>query len=135
MAFDIPDGPRPILTITVVAGEPVPETETTETVITRLDRLTTSSTGYDTVVSWTVTAATSGILRHVEMESDDYEHTRFQLTIAGVQQFTDIQIEQSLSLEWPDVKLAAGDVVLLEAASSDGTEVNVDGDITGKEVG
>jgi len=106
-----------------------------ETAITQLDRLSTSSTSYGTVVSWTVTTDKIGVLHCVEMESDNYVKTRFQLTIAGVVQFTDIQIEASLSLEYPDVKIAAGSEVLLEAKSSDGTAINVDGDILGKEVG
>ena len=132
---DAPDGTLWVQYIEIVSDTPIPPSPAHETAITQLDRLTTALLTYQTVVSWTVTADTIGILRHVEMESDDYEHTRFQLTIAGVVQFTDQQIEASLSLEWPDVRLAAGDVVLLEAASSDTTEVNVDGDILGKEVG
>ncbi len=132
---DAPDWITDVQVTVIVENKPVPSTPANETAITRLLRLTTSDVAYDTVVTWTVTAAKIGILRFVEMESDNYELTRFQLTIDGVVQFTGIQIESSLTLEWPDVKLAAGAVVLLEAASSDGTEVNVDGDILGKEVG
>ena len=132
---DAPDGTVWIQHVDVVVDTPVPGAPAHETAITRLARLTTSSTDYGTVVSWTVSEDTMGILRFVEMESDDYEHTRFKLTIAGEEQFTDMQIEASLALEWPDVKLDAEAVVLLEAKSSDGTEVNVDGDILGKEVG
>jgi len=132
---DAPDGTLWTQIVDVVVDIPVPGVPAHETAITKLARASPASTTYVTVVSWTVTADTMGILRFVEMESDDYEHTRFKLTIAGELQFTDIQIESSLTLEWPDVKLAAGDVVLLEARSSDTTEVNVDGDILGKEVG
>ncbi|GAI78059.1 unnamed protein product, partial [marine sediment metagenome] len=46
-----------------------------------------------------------------------------------------VQVLAPLNLQWPDVKLAAGAVVLLEAKSTDGTSVKVDGAITGKEVG
>jgi len=132
---DSPDWITDVQVTVIVENTPVPSTPAKEKAITKLDRLTTDDIEYDTVVTWTVTAAKIGVLRFVEMESDDYELTRFKLTIAGVVQFTDIQIEASLTLEWPDVKLAAGAIVLLEAASSDGTEVNVDGDILGKEVG
>ena len=118
--------------VQVVIVEAEAEDEAAET---QLDRLSTSSTSYGTVVSWTVTADKVGVLHCVEMESDNYDKTRFQFTIAGEVQFTDIQIEASLSLEYPDVKLAAGSEVLLEAKSSDGTAINVDGDILGKEVG
>jgi len=132
---DAPDGTIWVTHVHVVVDTPVPEVPAHEEVITELDRLTTSSTDYQTVVSWTVSVAKVGILQFVEMESDDYEHTRFRLTIADEVQFTDVQLEEALALEWPCVKLAAGDIVLLEAKSSDTTEVNVDGDILGKEIG
>uniref|UniRef100_A0A6H1ZSF3 Uncharacterized protein n=1 Tax=viral metagenome TaxID=1070528 RepID=A0A6H1ZSF3_9ZZZZ len=132
---DAPDGTLWTQIVDVVVDIPVPGAPAHETAVTKLARLATSSTSYGTVVSWTVTAAKIGVLRFVEMESDNYSKTRFQLTITGIVQFTDIQIESSLTLEWPDVKLAAAAVVLLEAKSSDGTAINVDGDILGKEVG
>ena len=132
---DAPDGTVWTEIISVVLDTPVPPSPAHEEAITKLARLSTSSTSYQTVVSWTVTVKKIGLLRFVEMESDDYEKTRFKLTIAGVEQFTDVQIEESLALEWPDVRLLAGKEVKLEAKSSDGTAVNVDGDILGKEIG
>ena len=132
---DAPDGTLWTQIIDVVVNTPVPGAPAHETAITQLDRLTTSSTSYQTVVSWTVTAAKIGVLRFVEFMSDDYEKTRFKLTIAGVVQFSNLELGASLTLEWPDVKLAAGKIVKLEAKSSDATEVNVDGDILGKEIG
>ncbi|GAH78725.1 unnamed protein product [marine sediment metagenome] len=118
---DLPDFSPPLLAL--------------ETPITKLKRKTTSSTDYVEVVHWTVSERKLGILRHVEMESDKYAKTRFKLTIAGVEQFKDQALEASLSLEWPDVSLAAESVVLLEAKATEVTEINVDGDILGKEVG
>lgn len=132
---DFPDGVMPMISVSVVAGEPKAETETTEYPVLEIDRLSTTSTDYATVVTWTVTADRTGVLKFVEMESDDYTHTRFKLEIGGTVIFTDQQFEASLSLEFPDLKLAAGSVVTLSAKSSDGTAVNVDGDIMGKEVG
>lgn len=132
---DAPDGTLWTQIVDVVVDIPVPGAPAHETAITRLKRLTTALLAYDIVVEWTVDDDAIGILRFVEFETDDYEKTRFKLTIAGEEQFTDIQIESSLTLEWPDVKLAAGDQVLLEAKSFDTTEVNVDGDILGKEIG
>jgi len=132
---DAPDGTVWITHVQVVVDTPVPEVPAHETVITKLARASPATTDYVTVVEWEVDEDAIGILQFVEMESDDYEHTRFKLTIAGVEQFADVQLEESLALEWPDVKLAAGDVVLLEARSTDTTEVNVDGDILGKEIG
>ncbi|MBA7601994.1 hypothetical protein ES703_09079 [subsurface metagenome] len=132
---DAPDGTLWIQIVDVVVNTPVPGAPAHETAITRLDRKSPATTTYVTVVSWTVSPTKIGILRFVEFESDDYEHTRFRLTIAGVEQFKDMVIGAALTLEWPDVKLAAGAVVLLEASSTDTTTVNVDGDILGKEIG
>ncbi len=132
---DAPDGTLWTQIVDVVLGVPVPGAPLHEKAITRLDRKSPDSTTYVTVVEWTVTPTTMGILRFVEFMTDDYEHTRFKLTIAGVEQFKDMVIGASLTLEWPDVKLAAGAQVLLEASSTDTTTVNVDGDILGKEVG
>lgn len=132
---DAPDGTLWTQIVDVVVDIPVPGVPAHETAITRLHRLTTDLAAYQQVVEWTVPADTMGILQFVEMETDNYEKTRFKLTIDGVEQFTGVQIEQCLSLEWPHVKLKAGAQVLLEAASPDLTEVNVDGDILGKEVG
>lgn len=129
MAHGAPDWTRQVQIVIVEAqaADEVP--------IVELDRLTTASTDYDTVVSWTVTAAKIGVLGSIEMVSDNYTKTRFKLTIGGKVYFTDIQLPIGLSLEFPDLRLAAATVVLLEAKSSDGTSVIVTGDITAKEVG
>lgn len=132
---DAPDGTVWTEIISVVVDTPVPPSPAHEKAITRLHRLPTALMAYGQVVEWTVLGDTIGILRFVEMETDNYEKTRFRLTIDDVVQFFGIEIGASLSLEWPDVKLAAGVQVLLEAMSSDGTAINVDGDILGKEVG
>ncbi|MBA7602862.1 hypothetical protein ES703_09958 [subsurface metagenome] len=132
---DAPDGTLWVQHVNVVIDLPVPPAPAHEKAITKLNRKPIAAMAYAEVVSWTVDDETIGVLRFVEFETDDYEKTRFRLTIAGVLQFTDIQIESSLTLEWPDVTLAAGDEVLLEAMSSDATPINVDGDILGKEIG
>jgi hypothetical protein len=133
---DAPDGTIWVTHVHVVVDTPVPEVPDHEEAITELARKTTSSTEYQKVVSWKVSKGKVGILQFVEMESNDYEHTRFRLTIAAKEQFKDVQLEASLALEWPGPRLAADDIVLLEAKSTDvAVEVKVDGDILGKEVG
>lgn len=129
MSYDAPDWTQQV-NVVVIKAEPG-----LETAITRLNRLTTSSTEYQTVVTWTVTAEKIGILHNIEFMSDDYDHTQFQLTIAGVVQFTNATIGNSLSLGYPDVRIAGEAVIILEAKSTDTTEVIVDADITGKEIG
>lgn len=132
---DAPDGTLWVQTVNVVVETPTPSEPAHETPIVDLHRLSTSSTSYGTVASWTISTGKVGILGFVEMESDAYAKTMFKLTIGGTAMFTDLQIAASLSLEFPDLRLAAASQVLLEAKSTDGTSINVDGDIIGKEIG
>ena len=135
MAGDLPDGTKRIVVSVTVGTDQIPETAVTETAVIVVDRLSTTSTSYQDVVSWTVSTDKVGILHRLEMECDNYAKTRFRVAIAGAEKFTDQEFEGPYNMEFPDVKLAAGTVVLLQAKSTDGTEINVDGDIIGKEVG
>lgn len=89
---------------------------------------------YQTVVSWTVSTGRKGDLREVSMISDNYTKTHFKLTIAGTVQFEDVTIQAPLSLPFRENELNAGDVVLLECKSTDGTSIVVDGSICGREI-
>lgn len=129
MAHGAPDWTRQVQ-IVIVEAQPADETP-----VIKLLRLSTSSTSYGTVVIWTVVADKVGVLGFIEFESDAYVKTMFQLTIGGTVYFTDVQISASLSLEFPNLRLAPATEVLLEAKSTDGTSINVDGDIIAKEVG
>jgi hypothetical protein len=101
--------------------------------IAKVDRYSGGSTSYQTLVSWTVSVGKSGMLKEVSMITSDYDHTYFRLTIAGTKQFEDKLIQGPLTLPFPDNRLEAGSVVLLECRSTNGTSITVDGSITGKE--
>uniref|UniRef100_A0A6M3Y3H3 Uncharacterized protein n=1 Tax=viral metagenome TaxID=1070528 RepID=A0A6M3Y3H3_9ZZZZ len=134
MAHGTPDWVRMVQVAVTVETKPIVPEPATESPIIKLKRLSTALTTYQEVVSWTVTAGKVGILGFIEMESDAYIKTMFQLTIGGTVYFTNMQIAASLSLEFPELHLQAGIEVLLEAKSTDGTSINVDGDIIAKEV-
>ncbi len=102
------------------------------TPIARAGRVVTPSSTFQTVTSWTVAALSDGDLHQVAMFSDSFVRTEFRLTIDSVIQFT-IQIGSSLGLPWRINRLSAGAIVLLEARSTDGNTVTVDGAITGAE--
>lgn len=112
-----------------------PETRLAEGLpISRVNRLATNdAANYQEVVSWTVAAGREGDLHEISFFSDDFTKTRFKLSIAGVQQWTDVVVGTSLSIPFRANRLKAGDTVLLEARSSDGTLVTVDGSISGAE--
>jgi hypothetical protein len=101
--------------------------------IAKVDRYSGGSTSYQTLVSWTVSEGKSGMLKEVSMITNDITHTEFRLTIAGKKQFEDKFIQAPLTLPFPDNRLNARSVVLLECRSTDGTSIIVDGSITGKE--
>lgn len=102
--------------------------------ISRVDRLATSdAVNYQEVVEWTVAVGNEGDLHEVSLFSDDFSKTRFRLTIAGAQQWADRVVGTSLSIPYRANRLPAGAQVLLEARSTDGTLVTVDGSISGAE--
>jgi hypothetical protein len=71
----------------------------------------------------------------VSMTSDELDKTYFKLEIGGSTIFEDVMIGQAIALPFPDLALDGDDEVKLSAKSSDGTNITVDGSITGKEVG
>jgi len=105
------------------------------TPIAKVDRYSGTDTDYQTVVAWTVTTGKIGDLKEVSMVSNNYTKTHFRLVIAEVAQFADKTIQAPLSLPFPEGTwdLKPADVVVLEAKSSDGTSITVDGSITGAE--
>lgn len=118
-----------------VAGKAVAEEPATETPIIKTEgKVTTSSTSYQTLATWTVTALHSGILRSLEMAASSYTKSRFQITIGGSVKFTDLELPDAATALMAESRLSAGVVVLIEGKSSDGTQVDLWGMIEGKEV-
>ena len=103
------------------------------TPVSRLGRLTTTSLTYLQVVEWTVTSAGDGDLHEISMFTDNFTLTRFRLTIGGVVQWTNQIIGASLTIPFRANRLAGGVQILLDAQSTDGTQIVVDGAISGSE--
>jgi len=135
MAKDAPDGVLLVAATLVVGAEPVSPETATEALVFEVARKTTSSTEYQTVVTHTVTIGKVFILTAVEMESDNYTKTHFKLVIGDDTPFEDQLFENPYSPPIPALKMAAGSVVTLSCKSTDGTEITVDGDLIGKEIG
>lgn len=113
-------------------AEEVSVVEYSGTPIAKLGRYDGASEEYQTIVSWTVPSGKTGVLFEVSMVTSNFAKTHFKLTIGSDEQFSDKKIQAALTLPWKDNKLAAATVVLLEAKSTDGTAIVVDGSITGK---
>jgi len=106
----------------------------TEVARTVLGRLTTTSSDYGTVVTYTVPAATVFVMSAIEVACSNYIVAQFRLTIAGVEQFAGKSLQTTFNPTYALVNLAADAVVLLEAKSDGSTSIDVDGAIEGKEV-
>ena len=135
MPTDLPDYTKKIAITVTVETESVPIAQTTETPVVQLGRYTGTDTTYQSVVKWTVSASKGGVLKEVSMESDNYAKTRFKLLIGGTAYFTDKTILAPLAVPFADVSLSAAIEVEVQAKSSDGTSIIVDGLISGKEIG
>ncbi len=108
--------------------------EVTIAPIVRKGRVTTVLLTYQTVVNYTVDAGAQGFLREIGLVTTDPTRTQFQLTIGGVVQFTDESFLTSWAIPFPEnSRLDSDAVVLLEAQSIDGTQITVDGVISGHE--
>ena len=134
MPIDAPDFTTWVQTIELVGTTPTPTTPSTETLLSKLAKVTTSSTDYQTLISYTVPAATIAILGGIEFYADPTSKGRFRLTVGGVEKWADQEIPTALNHYFADARLAAATVVLLEGKSSDGTSVDLWGSIEGKEV-
>ena len=132
---DAPDGTLMVEIAITVGGSTVPPSAASELAIVALDRLTTSSASYQTVVSYTVPASKTFLLAALEIACSDYTLGQFRVTIAGVVQFADEYLQTTFNPQFGTAHLAAGDVVLIEAKSDGATSIDVDGAIEGKVVG
>jgi hypothetical protein len=102
--------------------------------IAKVNRYSGTDTEYQTVVEWTLPSDRKGLLDEVSMVSDSYTKTRFKLTIAGDVKFEGITLQAPLTLVWRNAEVEPTKTVLLEAKSSDGSSINVDGSVTGREI-
>ncbi len=129
MAHGAPDWTDQVQVV-IVKGQPADEAAAGD-----IGNYSGTDTTYQTVATWTVTAEKVGELKEILIISDDYAHTLVQITIAGTVFETNWSPGSSMPIIFEDLRLAAATVVLVEAKSSDGTAIDVDAIIIGKEVG
>ncbi len=93
------------------------------------------ATTYQTVVTWTVTAAKTGELKEILLLTSNYAKTLIKVVIGTVTWCTGFAPQYAMPMIFEDLRLAAATVVTVSAKSSDGTAIVVDAIITAKEVG
>ena len=136
MSRDHPAGPLQTNKADLVASTVVTEIAANETPIsTTVGKVTNTNQVYQTLATWTVTAARNGVLYGIELYASLPPKALFQLTIGGVVKWTAIEFPAALPIFFGEARLPAATVVLLEGKSSDGTSVDLWGHIEGKEVG
>ena len=135
MGFDIPDGPQPVMTVSIVAGEPTQETETTETLIIQFVAYEGTAQTNQTLATWTVATDKVGNIYEIEMASDNYPKTRFTLEVDDVAVIDDEELVGPLTLVCGGAKMPAASKFEVFARSSDGTSIKAEATIVGKEVG
>ena len=128
MARGAPDWTQKI-EITINAGQPQ-----VERAAGGVGRTTTTSTSYQTVVTWTVATGYVGELKEILILSSDFTKSLFQITVGAVTWATDWVKKSSMPIIFEDLRLAAATVVKVECKSSDGTSITVDAIIVAKEV-
>lgn len=136
MGRDHPDGTLRTIKAELVAATVVTEIAANETPISKTQgKITNTDQTYQTLATWTVTAARNGILYGIELYAVPFSAAHFRLTIGGVVQWTNFEFPTGVNQGFSDARLVAGTVVLVEGKSNDGTSVNLWGMIEGKEVG
>lgn len=126
---------RQVQVAVTVELEPVVPEPATEVAAGAAGNYSGTDQTYQEVASWTVSTDKVGELKEILIISDDYAHTLVKVTIGSVTWATDWSPTSSLPLIFEDLKLAEASVVKVEAKSSDGTAIDVDAVIVGKEVG
>lgn len=97
-------------------------------------RLSTSSSTYATVISWTISAGAEGDLAEIAFFADILASTEWRITIDGTQRINNQVFPSAVAFPFLVNRLAAGAVVLVEARSPDNaTAIVADGTITGVE--
>lgn len=135
MPNDTPDGVLMIQVAVTVDTMPVIPEVGTEVAAGAAGNYSGTDQTYQEVASWTVSTDKVGELKEILVLSDDYAHTLVQITVGSVTWCTDWSPTSAMPIIFEDLKLEAGQVVKVEAKSSDGTAIDVDAIIVGKEIG
>lgn len=135
MAHGAPDWVRIVQVVVTVNLEPVVPGTATEVSAGDTGKYSGSDTTYQEVASWTISADKVGELKEIMILADDYDHTLIKITVGSDTWCNDWDPQGSMPLVFEDLKLSEAQVVKVEARSDDGTAIEVDAVITGKEIG
>ena len=135
MAHGTPDWVRIVQIAVTVENVPVVPEPATEVAAGGAGKYSGTDQTYQTVVTWTVAAEKVGELKEILVLSDDYDHTQVKITVGAVTWAEDWNPMAAMPIIFEDLKLAKTTAVKVEAKSTDGTAIEVDTIIVGKEIG
>jgi hypothetical protein len=129
MAHGAPDWTQKI-EVSITAGQP-----SVEAAAGAAGTYSGTDTTYQEVASWTVADDKVGELKEIMFLSNNYAKTLLQVTVGSVVWATEWAPQASMPIIFEDLRLAEGDIVLVECKSSDATSITVDAIIVAKEIG
>ena len=135
MASGNPDWVRQMVISVVVNNVPVSPSTAVERAAGATGRYSGTGQTYQSVATWTVATGKVGELKEILCLSSLYAKTHLKVTAGAIVYATDWIASGALPIIFEDLKLAAGTVIKVEAQSTDGTGIVVDGVIVGKEIG
>ena len=97
--------------------------------------VSTSSDEYQTVKEIEVTEARVGILRTIEIATDNYAVAQWKLVISEIEVFADKKFPDSFTKELPDLEMSAGQKATVSVKSNGINTINAYCDFGYKEVG
>jgi len=113
------------------------ETTVSPTPICKFGYVSTSSSSYQTLATWTVSTGKKGLLKDISFapDSTSFGVAQFKVVVAGETLFEDIKAIGGVSLPLDGlVTLSASDVVTVSVKSDGSTTITANGSITGREV-
>lgn len=135
MARGAPDGVLMVQVAVTVENVPIVPVAAENYPVATYTYISTSSSSYQTIKEIEVTTDRVGILRAVEMDTDNYSVAQFKLVVAGVTVFEDKKIPASFTKEFPDLEMSAGQKATLSIKSDGSTTITGYCDYNYKEVG
>lgn len=128
MAHGAPDWVLPVQ-VTIVEAQPADERAAGDA-----DKYSGTDQTYQALASWTVATDYVGELKEILIISDNYAKTHIKIVIGAITWCTDWNPQACMPVIFEDLRLAAAAAVTVSVKSTDGTSIEVDGTIVGKEV-
>lgn len=135
MAKGAPDHILLTQVVVVVENVPFPTLAANNYPVPTYGVKSTLSSEYQTVKEIEVTKNRVGILRTIEIATDNYAVAQWKLVIAEVEIFADKKFPDSFTKELPDLEMSAGQKATLYVKSDGTTTINAYCDFGYKEVG